>query len=73
MALGQAIDTLNGAQVPPRIEVSFGPKDHQLLSVEVASMLLTLFRERDPARFGALLGEVMTGERPSGGRSRRSS
>ncbi len=54
--------------VPTRARISFGPKEWQSLQPEVASMLLTLWRERAPATFGAYLGEIMTGERP---RSRR--
>lgn len=51
-------------------EISFGPKGHQVISPDVASMLLTLWRERQPAQFGAYLGEVMTGERPAAERKR---
>jgi hypothetical protein len=48
--------------------VSFGPKPYQSIPAEVASMLLTLWRERAPATFGAYLAEVLTGERPSASR-----
>lgn len=47
---------------PPR--VSFGPKEWQSMQLEVASMLLTLWREKNPAQFGAYLAEVMTGTKP---------
>lgn len=52
----------------PRIK--FGPKPHQELSPDVASMMLTLWRERNPAHFGAVLAEAMTGEPPRTGRRR---
>ena len=45
--------------------VSFGPKQWQTMQPEVASMLLTLWRERQPAQFGSYLAEVLTGEPPS--------
>ena len=48
--------------------VSFGPKEWQTMQPEVASMLLTLWRERAPATFGAYLAEVLTGQKPRGGR-----
>lgn len=54
----------NGAPV----RVSFGPKEWQTMQPEVASMLLTLWRERAPATFGAYLAEVLTGSKPRGGR-----
>lgn len=47
------------------IAIRFGPLDHQTMSPELASMLLTLWRERAPATFGSYLGEVLTGERPA--------
>jgi len=50
--------------------VSFGPKEWQSMQPEVASMLLTLWRERQPAQFGAYLAEVLTGEPPAA-RTRR--
>lgn len=53
---------------PHTTYVKFGPKAHQEITAEVASMLLTLWRERAPATFGAYLGEVMTGERPKAAR-----
>lgn len=48
----------------PPARVSFGPKEWQSMQPEVASMLLTLWRERQPAQFGAYLAEVLTGTRP---------
>ena len=45
--------------------ISFGPKEWQSVQPEVASMLLTLWRERQPAQFGSYLAEVLTGEPPS--------
>jgi hypothetical protein len=44
--------------------ISFGPKDYQTVRPVVASMLLTLWRERLPAQFGSYLAEVLTGEAP---------
>ena len=52
--------------------VSFGPKGWQTVSPEVASMVLTLWRERQPGQFGAYLAEVMTGARPAASRGRKS-
>ena len=59
---------LNG-HTPPR--VSFGPKQWQSMELEVASMLLTLWRERQPAQFGSYLAEVLTGTRPKASPSGR--
>jgi hypothetical protein len=53
---------------PPR--VSFGPKNHMTVPVEVASMLLTLWRERQGPMFSAYLGEVMTGSAPNARKGR---
>jgi hypothetical protein len=47
---------------------SFGSKEHQTLPADVASMLLTMWHERQPAQFGAYLAEVMTGTPPNGRR-----
>lgn len=62
------MDTGNQDAAAPR--VSFGPKDYQTLTAEVASMLLTLWRERQAPQFSAYLGEVMTGSRPAATRDR---
>ena len=61
-------DSDNPYQAPVRI--SFGPKEWQTMQPEVASMLLTLWRERQPAQFGSYLAEVLTGEPPSMRRQR---
>ena len=61
-------DSDNPYQAPARI--SFGPKEWQSIQPEVASMLLTLWRERQPAQFGSYLAEVLTGEPPAA-RTRR--
>ena len=53
----------------PGSRIKFGPKEWQSLQPEVASMVLTMWRERQPAVFGAYLAEVLTGEPP---RTRRS-
>lgn len=60
-----------GNQDTPPARVSFGPKDYQTLELEVASMLLTLWRERQPATFGSYLAEVLTGTRPAASRERK--
>jgi hypothetical protein len=64
----ETVDNYDGASVPLRIK--FGPKPHQELSPEVAELMLTLWREKNPAQFGAVLAEVMTGERPAATRQR---
>jgi hypothetical protein len=50
--------------------LSFGPKEHQALLPDVASMLLTMWHERQPAQFGTYLAEVMTGTPPNGRKPR---
>ena len=50
--------------------ISFGPEAHQVVTADVASMILTLWRSRAPATFGAYLAEVMTGARPTGTRGK---
>jgi hypothetical protein len=50
--------------------VQFGPKDHQTIPAAVASMVLTIWHQRQPAQFGAYLAEVMTGTPPNGRRPR---
>jgi hypothetical protein len=55
----------------PAARVSFGPKDYQTLELEVASMLLTLWRDRQAATFGSYLAEVLTGTRPAASRERK--
>ena len=52
----------------PSPDISFGPRDTQVLSPEVASDLLTLWCQRAPGTFGAYLAEVLTGQKPRGGR-----
>jgi hypothetical protein len=51
--------------------VSFGPKEYQTLELEVASMMLTLWRERQPAAFGSYLAETLTGTKPAASRERK--
>lgn len=54
--------------------IPFGPGPTQILHPDTAAAMLGLWCERDPARFGALLAEVLTGakltraHRPRGGR-----
>jgi hypothetical protein len=52
------------APEPAPARVSFGPKEWQSMQPEVASMLLTLWRERQPAQFGSYLAEILTGTAP---------
>jgi hypothetical protein len=49
--------------------VRFGPGPSQQMPKEWAEKMLTLWRERDPQRFGRLLAEVVTGT-PNGHRPR---
>jgi hypothetical protein len=65
--VGETVED-EGASVQLRIR--FGPKPHQEISPEVAEMMLMLWREKNPAQFGAVLAEVMTGERPAATRHR---
>jgi hypothetical protein len=58
------------APEPASPRVSFGPKEWQSMQPEVASMILTLWRDRHPEQFGAYLAEVMTGTPPNGRRPR---
>lgn len=51
-------------------EIKFGPKPHQAVSAEVAQLMLTMWAERNPAQFGAVLAETMTGDKPRAGRGR---
>ena len=55
---------------PAPARVSFGPKEWQSMQIEVASMLLTLWRERAPEQFGSYLAEVLTGAKPGAKRTR---
>lgn len=60
-------------QSPPPVEVRvrFGPLDHQWITADLASMLLTLWRDKQPGQFGAYLAEAFTGTRPAAGRGRK--
>ena len=49
------------------VYVKFGPKSHQEISLELASLMLTDWRERAPAAFGNYLARAMTGSDPKGG------
>lgn len=61
---------MEGTDVTVLPRIKFGPKPHQEISPEVAEMMLMLWRERNPAQFGSVLAEVMTGERPAATRQR---
>lgn len=47
------------------VRVPFGPDPWQTVPLPWAAALLRLFRDRDPARFGAYLAEVATGTKPA--------
>ena len=53
----------NGYTAADSNRVRFGQGDMQTIPAEWVEPLLRLFYERHPAMFGALLGEVVTGER----------
>lgn len=57
----------NELPAPPRVQ--YGPKDWQWLQPEVASMMLTMWQERQPAQFGSYLAEILTGTKPRAARS----
>jgi len=59
----------NGNGAAPR--VSFGTEEWRSIPPEVASKVLTLWRDRNPAQFGAYLAEVLTGARPARARESR--
>jgi hypothetical protein len=46
------------------VRVSFAASKWQNVSLEVASMMLTLWHSKQPAQFGSYLAEVMTGVAP---------
>lgn len=54
---------MNGGTGPGYVR--FGPKDHQLVSIEVAEMLLAEWQKLNPAQFGAVLAQIMTGAQPA--------
>ena len=56
----------------PHTEVAFGPKPYQVISAEVASMILTDWKEHAPAEFGKYLARAMTGVNPRGGQGGKS-
>ena len=49
----------NHAEAEGRVQ--FGPRPSQTMPLQWASRMLTLWCERDPQRFGAVLAEVATG------------
>ena len=49
------------------VYVKFGPKNHQEISLELASLMLTDWRECEPSAFGKYLARAMTGANPKGG------
>jgi len=44
------------------VMVPFGTKPHQILTPEVAGMVLSLWHQTEPLHFGAYLSATMTGE-----------
>lgn len=64
---GQQQQHANGRH-PDTHPVTFGDAPHQELTVEVASAILTLWRQRSAGTFGAYLSEVLTGTKPQGSR-----
>jgi len=55
-------DDINPAIPAVPADIAFGSKPHQKVSLEVASMMLQLWFEREPKHFGAYNFEIMTGE-----------
>lgn len=49
------------------VYVPFGPKETQVMPIEWATEMLTMWRERKQVEFGRMLAEVVTGV-PSRGR-----
>jgi len=58
--------TDGNGHVDGTVYVRFGPKETQEIHLETAQEMLTLWRERDPYKFGKILAEVMTGAAPKG-------
>jgi hypothetical protein len=54
----------------PAAPIPFGPKGHQTMPPEVASMVLTMWHQRQPMQFGAYLAEAYTGVAPNGRKAR---
>ena len=52
------------------VYVRFGPKPAQEMRLDTAEQVLSLWRERAPAVFGAYLAEVLTDTAPKTSRSR---
>jgi hypothetical protein len=61
------IAAANGAvNTPPRElrashQVRFGQRDNQVIRLDVAEQVLTMWAEREPQRFGAYLSAVLLG------------
>jgi len=55
-----------------RARVKFGAAEHQEISADLASVILTMWRNRHPEVFGAYLAEAMTGARPKPERASKS-
>jgi hypothetical protein len=51
------------ADLDPRRWARFGDRPNQILHPDTVDAMLQLWRERDPAHFGATLAEVLTGAR----------
>lgn len=50
--------------------VRFGPRDNQVLRLDVAELLLTRWAKRQPKQFGEFLAAVLLGEDAVGKRAR---
>ena len=54
-------------EFPPAIDrPAFGTREWWLQQPELAVTILMLYRERQPAQFGAYLAEALTGTKPTG-------
>lgn len=46
-----------------KIYVKFGPRDTEEMPIQWAEKMLTIWKDRNPAQFGKMLAEVVTGSR----------
>ena len=52
------------------VRVSFGTQEWWLQQPELATAILMLWRERQPAQFGTYLAEALTGTKPTATRGK---